>query len=269
MRLEELSNDLRREIWNTMRIELCELGRYDSFGGSIFKPEGVRYVERALGRFLKVPENHVSTNFSEVLHTFERILMEGVFHKVLDLLEICINEPFGRQQLSNQIAKIFKDGIAPYRLEMNDKPMYFFPITSEEQGNAVQHSLKTLVDHRRDGASSHLRQAVEHINASQFSDSVADSILAVESVARTIDPDANKTLTPALSALESAGILRHSALKQAFVKLYGYTNDKQGIRHALTDSDSADVDMHEAVFMFGVCASFAAYLSAKHKQLPA
>ena len=269
MRLEELSDELRREVWNTMRIELLDLGTYNPLGRRIFNPDGERYVERALGRYLKVPESRVNTDFDGVLEAFELKIMEEGFNRVLDLLEIWLNDPLGRQQVAIQIANIFKDCVAPYRLNLNDKPMHFFPITSEEQGNAVQHSLETLVDHRRDGASTHLRQAVEHINARQFSDSVADSILAVESVARTIDPDANRTLTPALNALERDGILRHSALKQAFVKLYGYTNDQEGIRHALINSDSPDVDMHEAIFMFGVCASFAAYLSAKHNEMAA
>ena len=117
-----------------------------------------------------------------------------------------------------------------------------------------------------DGASTHLRYAAEHINARKYGDSIADSIHAVESVARVIDPNSSKTLGPALKSLEDAGLLKHGALKQAFDKLYGYTNTEQGIRHALTSQAAADVGLDQAMFMFGACASFAAYLANKHRQ---
>ena len=116
------------------------------------------------------------------------------------------------------------------------------------------------------GAEVHLQQAAEHIHSRRYAESVKDSILAVESVARVIDPMAEKTLGPALKSLEKGGVIRHAALKEAFSKLYGYTNDEQGIRHALLDKTSPSVDIDEAMFMFGACASFAAYLTNKHQK---
>jgi len=65
--------------------------------------------------------------------------------------------------------------------------------------------------------------------------------------------------------LEKEGKL-HPALKEAFIKLYGYTCDEPGIRHALLDRETARVGIDEAVFMFGACASFASYLRRKHKR---
>ena len=117
-----------------------------------------------------------------------------------------------------------------------------------------------------DGAATHLRQAAEHINARQYADSVADSIHAVESVARVIDPKASKLLGPALDSLENAGMLKHPALKKALKNLYGYASDEQGIRHARLEKDAPQVGQDEALLMFGACASFAAYLTNRHRQ---
>ena len=111
---------------------------------------------------------------------------------------------------------------------------------------------------------SHLRQASECINQGDYPSAVRESIHAVESAARQIDPDA-KTLGPALTSLEKAGGL-HPALKRAFSNLYGYTSDEQGIRHALIDSPQANVGQDEAVFMLGACASFGSYLARKHQR---
>ena len=110
----------------------------------------------------------------------------------------------------------------------------------------------------------HLRRASECINAGDWAGSVRESIHSVESVARQLDSGAAKTLEPALKSLEKRGAL-HTALKDAFSKLYGYTSDEQGIRHALLDQPEANVGIDEAVFMLGACASFASYLWRKHQ----
>ena len=90
---------------------------------------------------------------------------------------------------------------------------------------------------------------------------IADSIHAVESVARFFDPESNQTLGPAIDSLLENGVLKHPALARAIKSLYGYTSDEEGIRHALVFADKANVDMKEAMFMFGACASLAAYLA--------
>jgi len=53
----------------------------------------------------------------------------------------------------------------------------------------------------------------------------------------------------------------HPALKDAFLKLYGYTSDADGIRHALMEE--SDLDRDDAKFFFLACTSFTNYLIAK------
>ncbi len=120
-----------------------------------------------------------------------------------------------------------------------------------------------------DGAAAHLRNASECINAGDWAGSVRESIHAVESVARLLDPAASSTLGPALKALKKDGSL-HPALESAFNKLYGYTSDEQGIRHAFLDRADSNVGMDEALFMLSACASFASFLKRKHtaRQIP-
>ena len=127
----------------------------------------------------------------------------------------------------------------------------------------VVDALQTLRGSGLDGAVSHLRSASECINARDWAGSVRESIHADESVARQLDPEASRTLGPALKALEKHGSL-HPALEDAFSKLYGYASDEQGIRHALLERADHNVGMDEAVFMLSACASFASYLWRKH-----
>jgi hypothetical protein len=51
------------------------------------------------------------------------------------------------------------------------------------------------------------------------------------------------------------------APEEAFVKLYGYTSDADGIRHALMDE--SDLASEDAKFMLVLCSAFVNYLLAK------
>ena len=52
-------------------------------------------------------------------------------------------------------------------------------------------------------------------------------------------------------------------MKKAFLALYGYTCEEQGIRHPLLDDGTANVDETDALFMIGDCAAFVSYLIGK------
>ena len=263
MRLEEISDDLRREIWNVIRERLLRHRKY--FRSYYFDEQGTRFSERVLGKLRKQPEDQISTNYETVLTSFKQTALQGKFGHVLDLVEIIVNDRDATEEMKERLRELFEHSAA-YRLDTSQRPYRFIPQTSKEQGEAASQSIKTLREGGMEGAAAHLRQAAEHINAGQYGDSIADSIHAVESVARVIDSEASQTLGPALDSLEKAGLLKHPALKDAFKKLYGYTSDEQGIRHALLDKSSPDVGLDEAMFMFGACASFAAYLVGNHRK---
>ena len=230
-------------------------------------PESVgRFIERVLGRYTKQPGDAISTDYSQVVSNFKNSILSGQFNQVLDLIEIMVNDKDLTDAFVIDMRNLFEQSGAAYRLDTSQRPYCFVPQASKEQGEATQEATKIIHESNFGGAAAHLRQATEHINAQQYADSIADSIHAVESVARMIDPEASETLGPALNSLEETGRLKHPALKAAFKNLYGYTSNEQGIRHSLLDQDSAAVGLDEAMFMFGACASFAAYLAQKHRQ---
>ena len=235
-----------------------------------------RYVRHVLGRLDTTLWDNTDIHTDDSL--FEQILESPRFNKVIDLLEIMFNTPYENDEwkiisqmtedFAKEIKKLFQRYSSAYSLNIQEHPYWFSPcMVIKEQANAVEQAIEVVHDSGIDSAVTHLRQAAEHINMEQYADSLADSIHAVESVARTIDPNNGGSLGKALKSLENAGLLKHRALKEAFMKLYGYTSDEEGIRHALVDQSSADVGLDEAIFMFGACASFAAYLTRKHQHL--
>ena len=86
MRLEELSDDLRREIWNFVHAQLRRLSE-PSFFGPYFNSDGERYIERTYSRHWKIHENRVDTDFENVVQNSELVITNGEFNEVLDFLK--------------------------------------------------------------------------------------------------------------------------------------------------------------------------------------
>ncbi|MNR54811.1 hypothetical protein D3C85_1750690 [compost metagenome] len=78
-------------------------------------------------------------------------------------------------------------------------------------------------------------------------------------MARIVSGNPKATLGEALKALEKTGKL-HAALKDGFSKLYGYTNDESGIRHAMLDEPQ--LTQEDAKYFLLSCTSFVNYLKA-------
>lgn len=196
---------------------------------------------------------------------FKEMIEGGNYHRILTLIEFVLRHEYCSEELRESLLDAFDEApIAYFVEEINGLPT-IIPRASCEAGKSTQQAIRTIQGSGMDGAATHLRQAAENINAKRYADSIVDSIHAVESVARRIAPR-SKTLGDALKSLEKKGLLKNSQLKKGFEQIYAYTNNEEGVRHPLVFQDSTAVGLDEAMFMFGACASFAAYLVSKHRQ---
>ena len=184
------------------------------------------------------------------------------FNQVFDLIQFVLRHPKCPPSLINAMKHAFASSGLAYVIDETPPPT-IIPAVTDAEGNTIIESSQTLRQGGLAGSVAHLRKAAECINGNDWAGSIRESIHAVESVARQLDPKASNDLGPALASLEKRQTL-HPALKGAFEKLYGYTSNEQGIRHALLDQSNASVGMDEAVFMLGACASFSSYLWRKH-----
>ena len=263
LKIEELPSTARTQIWNLLYVHL----------DSSSKSTAVYYQKYVAGNWEKILKNlHCSfdnlavddwqTDF-EAHRTKLRKHIEGdSFNRVFDRLQFIIRDTNCSSQFIRKLNHVFEKCGLAYTID-ESRPPTIFPVATPEEGTTLIESLQTLRKAGLEGSSSHLRNAAHNINQKDWAGSVRESIHAVESVARRIDPKASRTLKPALNSIEKVVEL-HPALKDAFAKLYGYTSNQQGIRHALLDSATAKVRVEEAVFMLGACASFSSYLWRKH-----
>jgi AbiJ-like protein len=109
----------------------------------------------------------------------------------------------------------------------------------------------------------HIRRGLELLTdrkAPDYRNSVKESISAVEAASKVLTGDKKASLDGALAELKRR-IGLHGALEQAFKKMYGFTSDAEGIRHALMDEPR--LEFEDAKFMLVACSAFVNYLKAK------
>ena len=110
--------------------------------------------------------------------------------------------------------------------------------------------------------SAHVATALARFNDRKnpdYRNSIKESISAVESAA-CIFVGSRATLGDALKLIEKNHGLQ-AALKDGFLKLYGYTSDSNGIRHALMEE--SNLMQEDALFMLIACSAFVNYLKSK------
>ncbi len=262
LNLQELPNSARTRIWNVLYDSLQHSYSWHSYFEKGYDWQEVLHDKHTLHDILPLDE---WDSFESSKKKLRRDIENLPFNKVFDSIQYILRHPQCPADIIGSMKRTFAECRLAYTLDTEDPPTIFPSVTAEE-GNAIVSALRTLRQTGLNASATHLRNASECINQADWADSVRESIHAVESVARQLDPKCAGTLGPALASIEQRGGL-HPALKKAFNKLYGYTSSTQGIRHALLDRDAAEVGMDEAVFMLGACASFASYLSRKHAAL--
>lgn len=136
------------------------------------------------------------------------------------------------------------------------------PITDEYELDALNTAMMLEYTVVRE----HLGKANRYLadrNRPDYENSIKESISAVEAMCEILTGVTGKeaSLSNLLKNMEQNGIIIHSGLKSAFLKLFGYTSDAKGIRHA-GDIGGPSATFEEAKFMLVSCSAFVNYLRA-------
>lgn len=129
-------------------------------------------------------------------------------------------------------------------------------------------SIESALDKGISASRSHFLRALELLsdrNKPDYRNSIKESISAVESACQLLADNNRATLGDCLKLLKSNKPL-HPAFEQALTKLYGFTNDEGGIRHALAE-DSEQPTYADAKFMLVACSAFTNYLLTRATEI--
>ena len=262
--LGELSQRARTHLWNVVYFLL-----ENSVRSSPEPYVGGKYITKPWKTILLHyhldsgnPADEFRSDSEDHFREIKDLFMKGDYNRVFDFLLFVLRHPSAPVEFRPAVASALEKCMCAYTV-VEDGPT-IIPIVLPEQRGSIQEVFRVLRSGPFEGARAHLRKSAECINNGDRAESVRESIHAVESVARCLDAGAGKSLKPALDAL-SEKVDLHGAFKKGIENLYGYTNDEDGIRHALLE-EQANVDTEDAVFMLGACASFAAYLVNKARK---
>lgn len=261
--LEELPREARMRVWNSLHSFIWEEVWLDPDGIPRFdaNPWPAILFSVHTDHFVRAVDDWPDDRYYFLKPTDLRSDLEELpFNKAFDLIQFILRHPKCPRSLVGEMKKVFADSQLAYTIDEGPPPT-IVPAVTREEGTMIVESLRVLRAGSLEGSVAHLHKASEGINMGDWAGSIRESIHAVEAVARQLDPAA-RTLGQALKPLRADRTL-HPALRAGLEKLYGYTCDEQGVRHALLEEDQSNVSVDEAVFMLGACASFASYLWRK------
>ena len=261
------------KFWTTMIALIARIARFFlhkayreelDFFESYPRTDEINYFFNNLSiYFLKKPIDEIPDDEYEKLGFLKELFFNFKWNHVYDFFEWLSNHIKNSSHLKRQhdhfiytINDILSRELAGFRL-IDDQ---FVDITDEQEIEMLDEALK---DDRFEGVTKHLKRALELLADRENPDprnSIKESISAVESICQIITKNDSATLGDALKVLEKDHKL-HPALKEGFSKLYGYTSNEGGIRHAM--SEEPDIDSTDAKYFLMSCTSFINYLKSK------
>jgi hypothetical protein len=260
---DDIDHILRTELWNAFylfiyrRLENAEnysKGTYRSLHQFIW----VDFFKKALDDF---------PGYDYEFRNFIRQNIEkGTWYKVYEFFEFVFSNiedghTYQNLEFEDYINTKLRANNSAYTLTGNK----FIPVTNEAEINELKQTQSSAEQYGLTGIQEHLNSAIELLSQKpkpDFRNSIKESISMVEVISRIIEPTEN-TLGKALNKLDKHQKIS-GTLKAGFEKLYAYTNDKNGIRHALMDEQT--VDFEDAKFFLIACSAFTNYLIEKAKK---
>ena len=252
LQLDGIDAPLRVAIYNLIYEEVIE-GWYNNSGrlgtGYYFARQlWTEYWRRGINVFPDSPRL-----FAPVLSDY---VTGGAWFEIYDFIEFSLADPYLELD-PDEVNELLERDMSGYRIRAG----VVVPITDDVELAAVDEAL--AIGDQFNGARQHVKEALTKLAQRPNPDSriaITEAVSAVESAARIVTGNHKATLGDALKVLEKRGHV-HPALKDAWLKLYGYTSDEHGLRHAMTEE--VDIDFATAKYMVVSCAAFVNLLSAQ------
>ena len=263
----DLDGETRNLLWNALDALVWAYwvagDRFDPKAqavGTMVRGIWAMRFKAAMDQMPPFKSSRVDTSGHDVLR---RIVMKSSWIEVLDLIEFIVkhlpkalNEP-----LIKAVNRMLELESSPFRLVGEE----FSEITNETEIAAVETALA-----EPGLASNHLRNALEKLvdrKNPDYRNSMKESISAVEAVCQKVTGKLGSTMADCLRALKGHHAF-HPALEGALTKLYAFTSDAGGIRHAMTD-DNEHPTRADAQFMLVSCSALTSYIRALLAERPA
>ncbi len=258
IQLESMDLPLRNGLYNVVAVYMLNdlksmLSAHVNRGKAKFNNAWDLFFKQPLH---ESPAN-LSSRYTRATNFMHPFFMESKWYQVYDFVEFLIGQSDGR------LTPVFNDvlirEVSGYRILEG----IVVPISNSSQIDAISSGLEVTTSNDLQGAHEHITTSLRQLSDREVPDyrnSIKEAISAVESAVTILTGAKKPALNDALRVLEDKGQL-HPALRGAFSKLYGWSSDEDGIRHALMEE--SNLDFADAQFMLVACSAFIYFLVAK------
>lgn len=245
---DDMNDDLRMDLWNTLYLFM------DNSDYILYKDE---FCRELCIHFFKSPIDEM--RYFQTIKKIKNYINNENWFCVYDLLEFVANASCslclrGRNDFIEKINQMLERNNSAYRFVGTQIAC----ITDDTEIKEIE----TAQENPRSNVQTHINTALGFLSDRQnpdYRNSIKESISAVEALCREITGES--TLDKALPALVKKGVEIPNMLRKSFEHFYHFTNDKNGIRHALMDDEQ--IGFEEAKYMLVLCSAFVNYLQAK------
>lgn len=264
MQVDSMDDDLRNGLWNVLVINY--FGWLKESSSFRFILDWLRELTFSLWiNFFKAPIDIISKSPINAFEEIRKRFFSLKWYEVYDFIQFVATESTEKKANKKFIEycnQILEREISGWRFVGET----ITPVTSKEEIAVIEEALEAPKSLRP--VAIHLNSALDFMSdrkSPDYRNSIKESISAVESICTLVAGTKKAELTQALTAMKKKGIHLHPALEQAFIKLYGYTSDEDGIRHALVEEP--DLHFEDAKFMLVACSAFINYLKLKSSKV--
>ena len=250
---DQIDEQCKISLWNALYLNL-----FQPHSNSDFETLDILFLSIWVHIIKHPVENIMNSELGDKIKSFKDwFFLRAEWYMVYDVLEYIVeNYADHYPSLSNALNVALGDECSAWRF-VNNK---LVEIVGKEEISVVEVELH---DDTFPGVKAHLSSALNLLSirpTPEYRNSIKESISAVESIAQVITGKPKATLSEALKSLFKEKAL-HPALQGGFDKLYGYTSNEGGIRHAMLDKP--DLGAAEARYFLLSCTSFINYLKSK------
>ena len=224
-------------------------------------------IEYIYEELFSLTKAHIPLNYSKINYDYDKVInilydiySNYEYNEVFDFIEGLIKAVNHVDQINPHIYKYEFQVVARCNKTFIEENVNYRIVNNIITDLVSENEIKEIdkvINNKNKVVSNHMEKALELLYQSKdYDNSIKESISAVEGMCQILTGNDNATLGDCLKKLKDS---IHPAMKEAFLKLYGYTSDANGIRHAngLGEGDST---FAEAKYMLVSCSSFINYL---------
>jgi hypothetical protein len=259
VQIDDIDDALRTRLWNTFHILVLSGASvnngYIDETGAVF-----RFLRLAWINYFNRPIDTLSSYWDPTYKWLREWFFGEEWFRIYDFIEFLVQN-FPDETIRPVLAAGFNSSLQVELSGYRVVDLRIVRITSQEEIGAIESAIQSGTSNEPHVV--HLSQALSLYSdrsAPDYRNSVKESISAVEAACVLVSGNPKADLADALRTLEASSVI-HPALKSAFSKMYGWTSDSGGIRHALTDENVPD--QTDALFMLVACSAFINYLLGK------